>query len=145
MQQGEGDSVAVRLLQEALIQSGFPIPAGATGFFGQQTASAVVAAEERFGFRTDAGLAGREVFGALDLSLRGWNPPPGAHWGGLSAKTIVPVTQRKIQVALDALDAPDRCHPGFRAYPRRIEPAMQGPQNPFPKRNVQPPATLDNH
>ena len=42
-------------------------------------------------------------------------------------------------------DAPDRCHPGFRAYPRRIEPAMQGPQNPFPKRNVQPPATLDNH
>jgi peptidoglycan hydrolase-like protein with peptidoglycan-binding domain len=103
MQQGEGDSVAVRLLQQALIQSEFPIPAGATGVFGQQTASAVVAAEERFGFRTDVGLAGREVFGALDLSLRGWNPPPGAHWGGLIAKTIVPVTQRKIQAALDAL------------------------------------------
>lgn len=103
MQQQEGDTVAVRLLQEALIQSGFPIAAGPTGFFGPQTASAVVAAEARFGFQTDAGLAGREVFGALDLSLRGWNPPSGAHWGGLIAKTIVPVAQRKIQAALDAL------------------------------------------
>lgn len=103
MRQQDGDRVAVKLLQQALIQSGFPMAAGADGHFGPQTAGAVVAAEKRFGFKVDAGVAGREVIGALDLSLRGWNPPAGAHWGGLIAKTVVPLAQRKILAALRAL------------------------------------------
>ena len=103
MRQGEGDRVAVKLLQQALIESGFPMAAGADGAFGPQTAGAVVAAEKQFAFTVDAGIAGREVLGALDLSLRGWKPPPGPHWGGLIARTIVPVAQRKITAALGAL------------------------------------------
>ncbi|RQO43187.1 hypothetical protein DBV14_26220 [Variovorax sp. KBW07] len=103
MRQHEPDRAAVKLLQEALIRSGFPMAAGADGAFGPQTASAVVAAEKHFGFTVDPGSAGREVIGALDLSLRGWKPPPGAHWGGLIATTILPLAQRKIGAALGAL------------------------------------------
>jgi len=103
MRQNEGDHAAVRLLQQALVTAGFPMDKGADGFFGPQTAKAVVAAEKHFGFATDAGVAGREVLGALDLTLRGWAPPAGAHWGGLIAKTIVPIAQRKIRAALQAL------------------------------------------
>lgn len=99
----ESNSVAVKLLQTALIQAGFPMVAGADGIFGPQTAKAVVDAERFYGFQTDAGVAGREVLGALDLALRGWKPPPGAHWGGLIARTIVPIAQRKITAALRAL------------------------------------------
>lgn len=103
MRQNDGDHAAVKLLQQALIQSGFPMAGGADGFFGPNTARAVVAAERRFEFVVDAGVAGREVLGALDLSLRGWNPPAGAHWGGLIARTIVPLAQRKILAAIRAL------------------------------------------
>jgi peptidoglycan hydrolase-like protein with peptidoglycan-binding domain len=105
MRQGEGDHAAAKLLQEALIASRFPVQGGPDGFFGPNTARAVVAAETHFGFRVDAGVAGREVLGALDLSLRGWSPPPGAHWGGLIATTTVPIAQRKILAALAALTA----------------------------------------
>jgi peptidoglycan hydrolase-like protein with peptidoglycan-binding domain len=100
---GDPDKVAVKLLQEALIQNGFTMKAGADGAFGPQTANAVIAAEKHFGFKVDAGVAGREVIGALDLALRGWKPPPGAHWGGLLAATIIPIAQRKITRALSAL------------------------------------------
>lgn len=103
MRQNENNRVAVKLLQEALIRAGFPMEAGADGIFGSQTAKAVVAAEQFYGFETDTGIAGREVLGALDLALRGWKPPSGAHWGGLIAKTIVPIAQRKITAALWAL------------------------------------------
>jgi len=106
MGQGEGDHAAVTLLQQALIQSGFPVAGGATGVFGPQTTAAVTAVQGRFGFSTAAGWAGwagHEVLGALDLSLRGWNPPPGAHWGGDLARTIVPVALGKVIAALSAL------------------------------------------
>jgi peptidoglycan hydrolase-like protein with peptidoglycan-binding domain len=103
LRQHEGDRAAVKLLQEALIQSGFPMADGADGGFGPHTAGAVVAAQKHFGFATDAGVAGREVLGALDLSLRGWAPPAGAHWGGLIAKTILPIAQRKVRNALQAV------------------------------------------
>lgn len=103
LQAGATDKVAVGLLQTALIQTGFAIPAGATGNFGTQTAAAVRAAETRFGFKLDAGIAGREVLGALDLAMRGWSPPAGAHWGGLLAKTVVPLAQRKVGKAITAL------------------------------------------
>ena len=103
MRQREADSTAVALLQQALIQTGFAMDDGADGSFGPQTAEAVVEAETFFGFDPDAGVAGREILGALDLALRGWNPPPGAHWGGLIARTVVPLAQRKITAAQRAL------------------------------------------
>jgi peptidoglycan hydrolase-like protein with peptidoglycan-binding domain len=103
MHQKESDHDAVELLQGALIGSGFDVEGGVDGKFGPHTAAAIIEAEKHFGFKTDAGVAGREVLGALDLSLRGWDPPAGAHWGGLIAKTIVPIAQRKILAALRAL------------------------------------------
>jgi peptidoglycan hydrolase-like protein with peptidoglycan-binding domain len=103
MRQNETNHDAVKLLQQALIQSHFGVKA-ADGVFGPLTAAAVIAAEKHFGFTTDTGIAGREVISALDLSLRGWVPPAGQHWGGLIAKTIVPLAQRKIRPALDALN-----------------------------------------
>ena len=103
MRQGESDHAAVTLLQTALTQAGFRMPKGVDGKYGPQTAGAVVAAENHFGFHTDSGVAGREVLGALDLTLRGWRPPVGAHWGGQLAKTVVPIAQRKVRAALDAL------------------------------------------
>ncbi len=105
IRRGDPDRVAVKLLQEGLIASGFPMLAGADGIFGTQTANAIIAAEKKFEFQVDAGIAGREVLGALDLSLRGWKPAAGPHWGGLIAGTIIPIAQRKITRALTALDA----------------------------------------
>lgn len=105
LRQNEPDRAAVKLLQEALIFAGFPMAAGADGGYGPQTARAVIAAEKRFGFVTDNGVAGREVLGALDLTLRGWDPPDGPHWGGLIARTIVPLAQRKVRAAIAALAA----------------------------------------
>jgi peptidoglycan hydrolase-like protein with peptidoglycan-binding domain len=102
--EGESDHAAVKLLQEALIGSGFSVGRGADVFFGPRTAAAVIAMERHFGFPVDAGIAGREVLGALDLTLRGWAPQVGAFWGGLIAKTIVPLAQRKVNVARSALD-----------------------------------------
>jgi peptidoglycan hydrolase-like protein with peptidoglycan-binding domain len=104
MRQKEADHDAVTLLQQALIDSGFDVQDGADGKFGPHTAAAIVEAEKHFGFQTDGGVAGREVLGALDLSLRGWSPPAGAHWGGLIAKTIIPIAQRKIGKAIAALN-----------------------------------------
>lgn len=103
MRQGDPDSAAVTLLQSALMKSGFTMSKGADGSFGPQTAGAVRAAETRFGFAVDQGVAGREVIGALDLALRGWSPPAGDHWGGLLAMTVVPLAQSKVTKALAAL------------------------------------------
>ena len=103
MRRGDPDKVAVKLLQTALITAGFPMQAGADGIFGTQTVNAVIAAERHFGFEVDAGVAGREVIGALDLSLRGWKPLSGPHWGGQLARTVIPIAQRKLGKALAAL------------------------------------------
>lgn len=104
MRQGEGDQAAVTLLQQALIRSGFPVAGGATGVFGPQTTAAVIAAQGHFGFSpVSAGVAGHEVLGALDLSLRGWKPLPGPHWGGELARTSIPLALRKVDAALFAL------------------------------------------
>ena len=50
LRQNDRDSVAVSLLQQALILSGFPPAKGADGHFGPETARAVVATEKSFGF-----------------------------------------------------------------------------------------------
>jgi peptidoglycan hydrolase-like protein with peptidoglycan-binding domain len=103
MRQGDSNKEAVTLLQTALTTAGFPMEKGVDGIFGSQTAGAVVRVEKKFGFAVDGGIAGREALGALDLVLRGWNPPAGAHWGGQLALTIVPLAQRKVRAAINAL------------------------------------------
>lgn len=67
---GETDHEAVKILQEALIQAGFPIPDGATGTYGPETATAVLAVENRFSLTIrDKGVAGHEVITKLDQLL----------------------------------------------------------------------------
>lgn len=72
---GDQDSSAVRILQEALIKTGFNIPDGATGYFGNQTTLAVQALERKFQLSVDDGVAGREVFQQLDDLLSGRAAP----------------------------------------------------------------------
>ena len=47
MKPGESDRVAVKILQDALIQAGFPIRDGATGFYGPETVAAVILSEKK--------------------------------------------------------------------------------------------------
>lgn len=74
MKKGDPDRAAVQILQQALIDAGFPIPGGASGVFDQGTADAVVAAEVRFNLGRDNGAAGRQVIKALDEALAGRGP-----------------------------------------------------------------------
>src|SRR5262245_35451259 len=76
MKFGEPDHEAVRLLQQVLIQCGFPIPAGPTGNYMSETAGAVRAVEQRFNLTRDDGVAGREVLTTLDGLLNKQAPPP---------------------------------------------------------------------
>ncbi len=66
---GDPNREAVRILQNALLQAGIPLPDGADGIFGPFTAAAVRAAETKFGLRLDAGQAGPDVIAALDKQL----------------------------------------------------------------------------
>ena len=56
---------AVKLLQQALIDAGFPIPAGATGHFGSQTLAAVKQCQRTFNLKPD-GIVGHETLAKLD-------------------------------------------------------------------------------
>ena len=75
MKLGETDRVAVRILQDALIQAGFPIRDGATGSYGPQTVAAVQAVERKYGLDSDAGIAGHQVITRLDALLAGTPVP----------------------------------------------------------------------
>jgi peptidoglycan hydrolase-like protein with peptidoglycan-binding domain len=62
----------VKLLQEALMETGIPMPistrggrAPADGIFGPETKAAVTECQQRFGLMVD-GIAGRQTFTALD-------------------------------------------------------------------------------
>lgn len=62
-----GDSgPAIEAVQAALIDSGFAIPDGPTGFFGQQTANAVVAFKQAHGLFPDDPVAGVRTITTLD-------------------------------------------------------------------------------
>ena len=71
MKPGESDRDAVKILQDALIQAGFPIRDGATGFYGPQTVTAVQAVERKYGLDTDSGITGHQVITRLDALLAG--------------------------------------------------------------------------
>src|SRR5262249_38088959 len=80
---------------------------GASGVFGPDTATTIVKIQNFHNFKPDGGVAGREGLGALGLMLRvpapGWDPPPGAHWGGLLAKATAPLAVLKVARAVVAL------------------------------------------
>jgi peptidoglycan hydrolase-like protein with peptidoglycan-binding domain len=117
MKQGEPDHAAVKLLQEVLISTGFPIPAGPTGNFLTETASAVRAVEERFNLTRDSGTAGQEVFAVLDALLLGVPPPVNPK---AAADAIKPLAQKWVTNALFAINS------------RLLELQLQGLQvNPF--------------
>src|SRR5215213_10740587 len=70
---------------------------------------------------------------------RGERDEHGPHLGGQDRRKLE-------QLGGPGDDAPDRCHPGIRAYPRRIGPAMQGTQIPLLSEMcnlLQPSATID--
>ncbi len=75
MKPGESDRDAVKILQDALIQAGFAIRDGATGFYGPQTVAAVQAVERKYGLDTDSGIAGHQVIARLDALLAGTPVP----------------------------------------------------------------------
>jgi hypothetical protein len=62
-----GDSgPAVKAVQEALIDAGFAIPDGPTGFFGQQTSGAVIDFKRAFSLSPDDPVAGIQTLTTLD-------------------------------------------------------------------------------
>ena len=79
IQQGEsGDSV--RTMQNALIGLGYNIPSGATGFYGNETARAVLAFQ----------IANLELFQEIDafLTVAKLTSLAGKYFGGMSVKVI---------------------------------------------------------
>ncbi|MDE2173112.1 MAG: peptidoglycan-binding protein [Patescibacteria group bacterium] len=61
----------VTMLQQALINGGYSIPAGATGYFGAQTRAAVVAWQKAMGVTPAAGYFGPKSRAAFKLSCSG--------------------------------------------------------------------------
>jgi peptidoglycan hydrolase-like protein with peptidoglycan-binding domain len=100
MRVGELNHDATVVLQEALIENGFPLAAGPTGNYLQDTAAAVRAAEQAFTLSVDQGVAGRQVLGALDRGfLGGVNPSFGAA-----------LARGDAGLALAKVQAAPRCH-----------------------------------
>ncbi|MET0605246.1 MAG: hypothetical protein ABWZ80_02215 [Beijerinckiaceae bacterium] len=119
MKAGEGNRLATFILQNVLIATNFNIPAGATGNFMQQTSAAVRDAETQFSLTRDQGVAGKEVFGALDRFLT--NPSQfvaGGASGSALATSDAPLALRKISKAIDAL--------------KRLETTLKNPATPTP-------------
>jgi peptidoglycan hydrolase-like protein with peptidoglycan-binding domain len=102
MRVGELNHDATVVLQEALIENGFPLAAGPTGNYLQDTAAAVRAAEQAFTLSVDQGVAGRQVLGALDRGfLGGVNPS----FGAALARGDADLALAKVQAAIDAMAA----------------------------------------
>lgn len=99
MKAGDPDRVAVALLQQALAATGIAATIKVDGIYGQQTAAAVKAVQKRFNLTPDQGAAGREVFGVLDLMLRG------ALFGRDLALLDVPLATSKVRAALAAINS----------------------------------------
>ena len=85
----------VTCLQKALIAGGFSIPAGATGYFGGQTKTAVIAWQKSAGVSPAAGYFG-------SISRAHWNLGGTASTGGTTGGTGTVVTGNGLKVALSA-------------------------------------------
>lgn len=71
MKQFEPDQAAVKLLQQALVNTGIGPLIKVDGIFGPKTATAVRTVQTRFNMDRDAGVAGRQTLGILDILLQG--------------------------------------------------------------------------
>lgn len=91
----EQDSTAVRLLQDALVITG--IAAIKTdGIYGPETASAVVALENRFNMGRDDGVAGRQTLGILDILSQNGQGHGHGQLGHRLALTAVGLARAKV-------------------------------------------------
>ncbi len=79
----------VTCLQNALIAAGYSIPAGATGYFGAQTQTAVMAWQKAAGVSPAAGYFGPKSRAAFNL---GGGSTTGGTTGGMTGGTTPPVT-----------------------------------------------------
>jgi peptidoglycan hydrolase-like protein with peptidoglycan-binding domain len=70
MKQFEPDQAAVKLLQQALVDTGINPLLKVDGAFGPKTAAAVRTVQTRFNMDIDAGTAGRQTLGVLDILLQ---------------------------------------------------------------------------
>jgi len=102
---GDPDAAAVRLLQQALMDTGFLHITAPTGVYGPQTSAAVHDLENTYVLDTDSGIAGRQVLGTLDLLMRGLKPATGGRSGASLAEADKPLAQRKLNAALRNLTA----------------------------------------
>lgn len=93
----EPDHEAVKLLQQALIDTGFDVTLKVDGIYGPKTAAAVRAVQARFNMDKDGGNAGRQVLGILDILLQGGN------LGADLARLDVPLATTKVLAAITAL------------------------------------------
>lgn len=93
------DRVAVGLLQQALATTNILPTITVDGIYGQQTAAAVKAVQSRFHLTPDAGVAGRQVIGVLDLMLRN------QLFASDLAQLDVPLATQKVRAALAAITA----------------------------------------
>jgi peptidoglycan hydrolase-like protein with peptidoglycan-binding domain len=98
MKQGEPDKVAVTLLQQALINTGHAPTIKADGLFGPKTAGGVRDVETKFNMDKDAGVAGRQVIGILDILLQG------GRLGADLARADTGLARQKVQAAILALN-----------------------------------------
>ena len=86
----------VTCLQQALIAAGYSIPAGATGYFGGQTQTAVIAWQKAVGIKPASGYFG-------PISRAHWNLGGGTTTGtttGTTGTTTTPVTGNGLKVSL---------------------------------------------
>ncbi len=88
----------VTCLQQALIAGGYSITAGATGYFGAQTQTAVIAWQKAAGVTPAAGYFGAKSRGAFNLG--------GSTTGGTTGGTVYTGTGNGLKVSL-ATDSPN--------------------------------------
>ena len=103
MRPHDPDAAAVRLLQQALIDTGFMHLRAPTGNYLGETSAAVVDVERTFNLGVDTGVAGRQVLGVLDLLLQGKRPETGGRSGASLAEADKPGARGKVGAALGAL------------------------------------------
>jgi peptidoglycan hydrolase-like protein with peptidoglycan-binding domain len=96
MKQSEPDKTAVKLLQQALVNTGMASLV-VDGIFGPKTAAAVRAVQIRFNMDLDQGVAGRQSLGILDILLQN------GRLGADLSRADVSLAGRKIGAAILAL------------------------------------------
>lgn len=96
MRQNEPDKAAVTLLQRAIVNTGIAV-IKVDGAYGPKTAAAVREVQKKFNMTLDAGEAGRQSLGILDILLQN------GQLGSDLARTDTVLAGQKVQAAIQAL------------------------------------------